>query len=120
MNSLPAKVTVMPPTNLLLLFSVLAPAADAGPAVEFNHDVRPILADACFACHGPDKAQRKAGLRLDLEANRVVIPGRPDESELFRRISSPEADQRMPPAKHPVKLTTRQLDLVKRWIEQGA
>jgi hypothetical protein len=112
----------MPPTSLLLLLSALAPAADAGPAVEFSRDVRPVLADACFACHGPDKARRKSGLRLDLEAEakRVVVPGKPDESELFRRISSDEASERMPPARHPVKLTTRQIDLVKRWIEQGA
>ena len=112
----------MPPTNLLLLLllSILAPAADAGPAVEFNRDVRPILADACFACHGPDKAKRKAGLRLDREAKDVVIPGQPDASELFRRISSADPNERMPPAKHPVKLTTRQIDLIKRWIEQGA
>jgi hypothetical protein len=112
----------MPSINLLLLLSVLAPAADAGSNVEFNRDVRPILSDVCFACHGPDKAKRKGGLRLDLEssAKRVVTPGKPDKSEIFRRISSTDVNERMPPEKHPVKLTTRQIDLVKRWIEQGA
>jgi hypothetical protein len=112
----------MPPTSLLLLLSALAPAADAGPAVEFNRDVRPILADTCFACHGPDKAKRKKDLRLDLEAGaqRVVTPGKPEQSELFRRISSDDVNERMPPAKHPIKLAARQIDVIKRWIEQGA
>ena len=54
------------------------------------------------------------------DARRVVVPGKPDESELFRRISNPDANKRMPPAGHPIKLTPRQIDLVKRWIEQGA
>jgi hypothetical protein len=111
----------MPPTSLLLL-SVLVPAADPGPAIEFNRDVRPILADACFACHGPDKAKRKSGLRLDVEADakKVLVPGKPDESELFRRITNADPAKRMPPARHPVRLTTRQIDLLKQWIEQGA
>src|SRR5262245_57404273 len=112
----------MPPTNLLLLLAALAPAADAGPAVELNRDVRPILADACFACHGPAQPTRNGGTRLDrgAQAKRVVIPDEPGKSELFRRISSAEASERMPRAGHAVKLTGRQIGLVKRWIEQGA
>src|SRR5262245_52802214 len=74
--------------------------------VEFNRDIRPILADACYHCHGPDKARRKGNLRLDLEADAkatrdgkaAVVPKRLDKSELIRRISAHDAAERMPPA----------------------
>src|SRR5947208_1533496 len=103
-------------------------ASAAGPeAVEFNRDIRPLLADNCFACHGPDKGQRKADLRLDLEegarADRggyaPVVAGKPEQSELFRRITADDAKKRMPPARFGKKLTPRQTELVRRWIEQG-
>jgi hypothetical protein len=100
------------------------------PVVEFNRDIRPILSDNCYACHGPDKNQRKADLRLDTEegafadrgGDRVLVPGKPDESELYLRITAPEKGEkkRMPPAKFGKKLTARQTELVRRWIEQGA
>jgi len=108
-------------TSLLVLLSSMSVAADTAP-VEFNRDVRPILSDTCFTCHGPDKAKRKSDLRLDLEAEakRVIVSGKPDKSELFRRISSTEASEQMPPPKHPRKLSVEQIATVKRWIEQGA
>jgi hypothetical protein len=96
--------------------------------VEFNHDIRPILSNTCFACHGPDNNRRKADLRLDREADvlaerdghRVIVPGKPAASELYRRITSADPAERMPPRKLKKDLTPQQIDLVRRWIEQGA
>jgi hypothetical protein len=107
---------------------LLAPAAvradDARPGgtVEFNRDIRPILSDTCYTCHGPAKATRKADLRLDTEAGLfgVVAPGKPQESELWRRVSAAQPSKRMPPPKSGRKLTPRQVELLRRWIEQGA
>jgi hypothetical protein len=99
-----------------------------GRPVEFNRDIRPILSNACFVCHGPDTKLRKGDLRLDHEADayadrggyKLLVPGKPADSELYRRITSRDKRERMPPAKHGKELTTRETDLVKRWIEQGA
>jgi hypothetical protein len=96
--------------------------------VEFNRDIRPILSDNCYACHGPDKARRKADLRLDTEEgafadlgdHRALVPGDPGKSELLRRISSDDEQESMPPKKAGRPLTERQIALVRRWIEQGA
>src|SRR5262245_10476893 len=92
--------------------------------VEFNRDVRPILADNCFACHGPDKNQRKADLRLDLEegarADRggyaAVVPGKPEQSELVKRITAEDVKERMPPAKFGKKPTAQQIAILRRWV----
>jgi hypothetical protein len=97
-------------------------------AIEFNRDIRPILADHCFHCHGPDAAKRKANLRLDSEESAMaerdgrhpIVPGRPDQSELIRRITAKDRQERMPPATSARQLTDRQIDLLRRWIEQGA
>src|SRR5947199_7700783 len=84
-----------------------APAADpAPPAIGFNRDIRPILSENCYACHGPDKNKRKADLRLDtkegafadLGGYRAIEPGKPDRSELYRRITEGNDKERMPPA----------------------
>ncbi|MBI1788056.1 MAG: DUF1553 domain-containing protein [Acidobacteria bacterium] len=86
-------------------------------------DIRPILSDRCFTCHGPDSANRKTPLRFDTEAGarRAIVPGDPGKSELIRRITSDNPAQRMPPAYagHD-KLGAREIDLFRRWIEQGA
>src|SRR5262245_28448116 len=79
----------------------------AEPAVVFNRDIRPILSDTCYHCHGPDKAKRKAGLRLDQEAgafkdlgdSKVIVPGDLSKSELYRRITAEDPSERMPPPK---------------------
>jgi len=97
--------------------------ADAQPEkVDFNRDIRPILSDACFHCHGPDKAKRKADLRLDTEegARKVIEPGKLDDSDLWHRISTKREAKQMPPPKSGRKLTASQVDLLRRWIEQGA
>ena len=100
-------------------------AAPAVPArVEFNRDVRPILSDNCFLCHGPDKNRRKADLRLDLRDEALkaeaFVPGKPDESELVARIFSTDPDELMPPPKSNKKLDARQKEILKRWVQQGA
>src|SRR5262245_60218365 len=102
----------------------VAPAAAAAEAPRFNRDVRPILAENCFACHGPDKAARKASLRLDVREDALeagaFVPGKPDESPLVQRIYSAVRGKVMPPPKSHKKLTAAQKDTLKRWIAAGA
>ncbi len=97
--------------------------------VDYLRDVRPILADNCFQCHGPDGGARQAGLRLDqraaalvqLDSHQVAIqPGNADESELVRRIETPDSDDVMPPLETKRQLTAAQKLLLRTWIEQGA
>jgi hypothetical protein len=91
--------------------------------VEFNRDIRPILSDKCFACHGPDAANRKTKMRFDIEsgARVAIVPGDPAKSEIVRRISSEDTAVRMPPAyAGREKLSDREIGLVRQWIEQGA
>ncbi len=96
--------------------------------VSFDRDIRPILSDNCFKCHGPDAGERKADLRLDTKAGAfarlddhfAIVAGKPDESELVRRITSQDSDERMPPADSGKTLTPRQIELVKSWISEGA
>jgi len=113
---------------ITLLLTVPALAVDAG-SIDFNRDIRPILSDNCFACHGPDKAHRKADLRLDTKEGALaaitdgvwaVKPGDLDKSEVYKRIITTEADDLMPPRKSGKTLTAAQKDLIKRWIEEGA
>jgi len=97
-------------------------AADA--PLEYNRDIRPILAENCFACHGPDSAARKGELRLDKREaaveKKAVVPGKVSESELIKRILSLDADEVMPPVATKKKLTVAQKDVLTRWVEQGA
>ncbi|MBW3539093.1 MAG: PSD1 and planctomycete cytochrome C domain-containing protein [Planctomycetes bacterium] len=106
-----------------------AAADEAGtPKVDFNRDIRPILSDTCFACHGPDANKREADLRLDEQGGlfgdrggyAAVVPGKAAESELFSRITAEDPTVRMPPADSGLKLAPGQIDLIRRWIEQGA
>ena len=90
----------------------------------FNRDVRPILSDTCYACHGPDANTRKAGLRLDTAegalAEGAVVPGDAAASELVRRIISTDPDERMPPPESELSLTAEQIDTLTRWVAAGA
>ncbi len=114
----------------LIVGAVLASFPVLAADVEFNRDIRPILSENCFTCHGPDPGNRKTALRFDTEegANialgdnkRAIVPGDPGASELFRRISSDNKTVRMPPAyAGKAKLSDRDIDLIRRWIEQGA
>jgi hypothetical protein len=101
-----------------------------GPGISFNNDIRPILSDNCFACHGPDNANRQAGLRLDtaeqataeLESgSRAVVPEDVAASELVARIISDDPDSVMPPPEAKIgRLTEQQVELLKQWIAEGA
>jgi hypothetical protein len=112
----------------LWLLCPVALLAQPPKTVEFNRDIRPILSDYCYTCHGPAKSTRKADLRLDtkdgafadLGGYKAVVPGSLKESKLWERITAKEASERMPPAKLGRKLNDRQIDLLRRWIEQGA
>ena len=92
--------------------------------IEFNRDVRPLLADNCFACHGPDAANRQGKLRLDVReaalAKEAFFPGKPAESELVVRIHSQDKDEMMPPPDSHKKLSARDKAVLARWIAQGA
>ena len=107
-----------------------APAAApaAGRPVDFQREIRPILSDTCFVCHGPDQSTRKANLRLDiheeaLAARRTgapIVPGKPDESLVYRKITDENPARRMPPVSTHKTLTDVQKETIRRWIEQGA
>jgi hypothetical protein len=99
--------------------------------VSYNFDIRPILSDKCYACHGPDENKREAGLRLDIaeEAYRALkenpgahalVPGKPQLSQVYLRISSQDTTKIMPPIESNLKLSPRDISLIKKWIEQGA
>lgn len=112
-----------------LWLSIAAMPALAAAQVDFNRDVRPILSDACFACHGPDEAKAKAKLRLDSREHALkpaksgaiaIVPGKPDESELIKRIFATDEDDVMPPAKAHKTVTTAQKETLRAWIAQGA
>jgi mono/diheme cytochrome c family protein len=119
------------PLALAVVCLALGSARAAGPErkVDYNRDVRPILSENCFACHGPDAKQRKARLRLDTKqgqlaevrnGNYAVAPGKPDESELLVRVTEDDSLRRMPPAKTGKHLTPEQIDVLKRWVAEGA
>jgi hypothetical protein len=114
---------------LCLLLALHGGAALSADGVDYNRDIRPILSDNCFLCHGPDEQSREAGLRLDMRekalepadsGEKPIVPGRPDESELVRRIFSADDDVRMPPPDSRKKLTDRQRQLLKQWVAEGA
>src|SRR5438552_6073964 len=111
--------------RILLPFVALAIVTNARAAerVDFNRDVRPILSENCFRCHGPDEKQRKAKLRLDTRDGATasaIVPHQPGKSKLVRRIAAGDSAERMPPADSGKKLTAAQIDVLKRWVEQGA
>ncbi|MBL9133599.1 MAG: DUF1549 domain-containing protein, partial [Verrucomicrobiaceae bacterium] len=102
----------MPRRSLILLAALPLHAQEP---VAFNRDIRPILSDACFQCHGPDKAKLKGDLRLDVESS-----ARPALDELLKRITTSDTDEHMPPPDFGRQLKPEQIDTIKRWIEQGA
>jgi hypothetical protein len=112
----------------IFLTAAGAAFAAAPGTVEFNRDIRPILSDRCYTCHGPDQANRKSKLRLDLEDSAKgdlggrfgIVPGDPSKSEVIRRITAPD-NRRMPPAWAGLpRLSEHRIDLLRRWVAQGA
>ncbi|MFM7070730.1 MAG: c-type cytochrome domain-containing protein, partial [Planctomycetota bacterium] len=100
-----------------------ARSASAAETPQFNRDIRPILAEHCFQCHGPDRLQRKADLRLDERdaavSSGAIAPGKPSDSELVKRILSTDANESMPPpGRRP--LSDAQKDTLQKWIAAGA
>ncbi len=99
-------------------------SASPAPPVDFNRDVRPILSDRCFACHGPDAGKRKAKLRLDQRAvaldKGAIVPGDADASELVLRILSDDPEEQMPPPETRQPLNAAQKEILRRWIDEGA
>lgn len=107
--------------------SAASEGSGASRSVDFNRHIRPILSEHCYACHGPDKESREADLRLDREESakgdrggyHVVVAGRPGDSAIMDRITAKD-EMRMPPADFGERLSARQIDLLQRWIAQGA
>src|SRR5687768_14220281 len=106
-------------------------AADkgVGSAIDYNRDIRPILSENCYACHGPDKNARKARLRLDIKEEALkamrdggfaIVPGDVHKSRVIERILAEDEEERMPPVDSGKKLSAEQIDLLKRWVEEGA
>ena len=112
--------------GVLPVYPSLRVAADP---LDFNRDIRPLLSDRCFQCHGPDAQLREAGLRLDQRQSALqpaesgsvaIVPGQPAASELVRRITSDDPDVRMPPAAAHKSLSAAEIQRLIQWIEQGA
>ena len=121
------------PVHSYLLLTGLVVAATpnellGNEEVVFNRDIQPLLSRHCFACHGPDESKREAGLRLDTKdgllnqeaSSRVVLAGKPQESELIARIFSEDADEVMPPPEFKMPLDAAQKKLLQQWVEDGA
>ena len=124
--TLPSRVIEV--LSLLLAVTMVSTAQE----VEFARDVRPIFAEHCAQCHGPDDSNRMADLHLDqpetfrpetfrmaASGYSVIAPGEPEQSELFRRVTSEDELFRMPPALHAPALPPEKIDVIRRWIEQG-
>ncbi|MFM9058699.1 MAG: PSD1 and planctomycete cytochrome C domain-containing protein [Planctomycetaceae bacterium] len=115
--------------SCLLVAAATAMLPAAEPRLDFNRDVRPILSDRCFACHGPDAEKREAGMRLDLreaatarldDGLTAVVPGDPAKSEIIARITSTDPDVVMPPPRLNKPITPAEAEILKRWIAEGA
>src|SRR5579863_9366420 len=109
---------------LACILTLPAGAARADRTIEYNRDIRPILAENCFQCHGPDSASRKAELRLDKREaavdKKAIVPGNLEESELIRRILSEDPEEVMPPPATKKELTREHKELLRLWVTQGA
>ena len=108
----------------IIAFVCLALACEAENRVDFNRDIRPILSNYCFACHGPDASARKSELRLDVRTNalekRAIVPAEPFESGIVNRIYHKDPQEQMPPIETKQPLAPEQKARLRRWIAEGA
>ena len=123
----------MTPRSYLTIIACLALADAASvraetPAIDYGKQIQPLLAEHCYACHGPDEKTRQADLRFDLRevatgelesGNRAIVPGDAATSEMVRRVLSDDTDEQMPPADFRKQLSDEDKQLLKQWIEQG-
>ena len=111
------------PTRICAWIVVAAGLSAQAEDIQFNRDIRPILSDNCFLCHGPDKNHRKGKLRLDDRdaalKKEAFLPGSPDKSELVKRIFTTDEEDQMPPPDSGKHLTPAQKELLKRWIAKA-
>ena len=109
---------------IILLLGLAAVRVQAAAAkVDFDRQIRPILSDKCYRCHGPDAASREADMRLDRSdgvPEDVLVPGKPGESELIARITSEDESERMPPPDSHLQLSAEEKALLAQWIQEGA
>jgi len=113
----------VPIVSLVLLSAVASLRADGQRPISFNRDIRPILSDRCYLCHGPDEGTREADLRLDLRGDSALAalaPGHAEMSEVVKRIFSTDPDEVMPPPESHKSLTPAERDTIRRWIDEGA
>lgn len=128
MESTPLAVSLRALGPLLALSMAAPTLGQSVPPVDYANEIRPLLAGYCYECHGEDRAKREANLRLDqkpfafrdLGGYHAIVPGDPDESEIYLRIASEFAETRMPPYDAGVEMTADEIALVRRWIEEGA
>jgi hypothetical protein len=120
-----------PGSGLLAAVAILGMShLQAAEPLQYNRDIRPILSDRCFKCHGPDKASRKASLRLDIAeeayaerkktGKHAIVPGKPDASLVYHKITSADPDEQMPPPEANLALTAKEKETLRRWISEGA
>jgi hypothetical protein len=115
------------------VFSVMALVspglAFADDAVDFNRDIRPRLSNTCYQCHGPDDKTREAGLRLDQKESalanldsggKAIVQGKKEDSLLYQRITAKDPSMRMPPEDSGKELSAKDVELIGKWIDQGA
>jgi hypothetical protein len=118
-------------TASVFLYGKNKPKERLPAKVDFNNHIRPILSDRCFKCHGPDESQRKANLRLDIADSALaalkespglfaIVPGKPEESQVYHRIISEDTAERMPPPSSNLTLSPFEIKLIEKWIKQGA
>src|SRR3954463_2934626 len=115
---------LLPSITLLAVLAGPMSPVRAAETLRFNRDIRPILSENCFACHGHDKNQRKAKLRLDVREvaleRGAIVPGKPGESKLVEHIFATDPDEIMPPPKSHKTLSSAQKEILKQWVASGA
>ena len=112
-----------------LVIAIEPASGDEGPSVDFDRQIRPILSDKCYACHGPNESSREGGFRIDLKESAIaeadsgsqpIVPGDAMSSEVYARLVTDDDDLRMPPKDSGKSLTPAEIQLVQNWIDQGA